>query len=128
METCRCLLDEFLPVIKRTDREYDDTSFTGLPPELLDAARQLAHRRKVYPRDVFQDAITELLFRLNAGERADWPQSRPKIGQNPYHTRLETEVLGAMRGACDKLRVKKNIFFLAALRDYLRRNGFEVEI
>jgi hypothetical protein len=30
--------------------------------------------------------------------------------------------------ACERYEVKKNIFFMAALRDYLRKHGTEVEI
>jgi hypothetical protein len=112
----------------RTDREYGDTSFTGLPSSLLEAARDLAKQRKTYPRDVFQDAIAEFIPRLDAGESIDWPLSRPKVGTVPYHTRLEVDVLEVMRAACDRHHLRKSIFFMTALRDYLRKHGFEIEV
>lgn len=112
----------------RTDREYGDTSFTGLPPELIDAVRELAKQRCVYPRDVFTDAIQELIPRLDAGEDIVWPRSRPRVGTRPYHARLEVGVLDEMRKACERHEVKTNIFFMAALRDHLRRSGVEIEV
>jgi hypothetical protein len=112
----------------RTDREYGDTSFTGLPGDLLDAARELAKRQKVYPRDVFTEAILELIPRLDAGEAVEWPRSRPRVGTKPYHARLEVGVLETMRKACKRHEVKVNILFMAALRDYLRKHGFEIDV
>src|SRR4051812_20774457 len=109
----------------KTDREYGDTSFTGLPSSLIEAARDLAKRQKVYPRDVFQDAVSDLIARLDAGEVVEWPQSRPRTGTTPYHARMEISVLEDMRKSCERHLVKKNIFFLAALRDHLRQHGFE---
>src|SRR4051812_27833708 len=101
METCPYQsIEPLMP--PRTDREYGDTSFTGLPSSLVQGARDLAKRRRVYPRDVFQDAIGELITRLDAGEAVDWPQSRPGIGQTPYHARLEIDVLEDMRKACER--------------------------
>jgi hypothetical protein len=41
---------------------------------------------------------------------------------------MEVDVLEDMRRACERHGVKKNIFFMAALRDHLRKNGIEVEI
>jgi hypothetical protein len=112
----------------RTDREYGDTSFTGLPSSLLDSARDLAKRQKVYPRDVFTEAIQDLITRLDAGETIEWPLSRPYVGTTPYHTRLEVEVLEEMRKACERYRLRKSLFFLTAMRDHLRKNGIEVEV
>lgn len=116
------------PMPPRTDKEYGDTSFTSVPPELLDAARDLARKRKVYPRDVFTLAILDLITRLNAGKTTKWPQARPGKAGRPYHTRLEVEVLEKIRDASERHEVKTNIFFMAALRDYLNRNGYQFEI
>lgn len=112
----------------RTDKEYGDTSFTSIPPELLDAARDLARKRKVYPRDVFTLAILDLIHRLDAGKTTKWPQARPGKAGKPYHTRLEVEVLEKIRAASERHEVKTNIFFMAALRDYLTRQGFQFDI
>jgi len=112
----------------RTDREYGDTSFTGLPSSLLDSARDLAKRRTVYPRDVFTEAIQDLITRLDAGETVEWLVSRPRVGTTPYHTRLEVEVLEEMRKACELHHVRKSTFFLTAMRAHLRKHGIEVEV
>src|SRR3954447_8085579 len=112
----------------RTDREYGDTSFTGLPSSLLDAARDLAKRQKVYPRDVFTEAIQDLITRLDAGKTIEWLVSRPRVGTTPYHTRLEVDVLEEMRKACELHHVRKSTFFLTAMRAHLRKHGIEVEV
>jgi hypothetical protein len=112
----------------RTDREYGDTSFTGLPSSLIDAARDLAKRQKVYPRDVFQEAILALIARLDAGETVEWLVSRPYVGTRPYHARMEVDVLEEMRKACERHHIRKSTFFLTGLRDHLRQNGIEVEV
>src|SRR4051794_23482271 len=119
---------ESLPMAPRTDREYGDTSFTGLPNSLLNAARDLAKRQKVYPRDIFTEAIQDLITRLDAGETVEWLVSRPRVGTTPYHTRLEVEVLEEMRKACELHHVRKSTFFLTAMRAHLRKHGIEVEV
>ncbi|MGF7213212.1 hypothetical protein GGE65_007848 [Skermanella aerolata] len=113
----------------RTNKEYGDTSYTGIPDQLLDSARKLARDRNIYPRDVFTEAVLELIPRLDAGDVVEWPKVAPAKGgkQKPYHTRLEVGVLEAIRNACDRHEVKGNVFFIAALRDYLRKNGYATE-
>src|SRR5690349_7606276 len=116
------------PMPPKSDKEYGDTSFTGIPSQVIEAAKDLAKRRDVYPRDVFTDAIHELIARMDGGEAIDWPMTRPGTGTRPYHTRLEVGVLEEMRAACDRHQVRKVVFFLAALRDHLRKNGFDVKV
>jgi hypothetical protein len=41
---------------------------------------------------------------------------------------MEVDVVETLRSAGETYGVKKNIFFMAALRDYLRKRGIEVEI
>jgi hypothetical protein len=115
----------------KTDRDYSSTSFTGLPSELIDGTRDLADRKDMFMYDVFREAIEDLtdhLDSLPSTQRYDWPLSRPKTGTTPYNARMETDVLESMRSTCERYGVKKNIFFMAALRDHLRKHGIEVEI
>lgn len=128
METCLYQSIESLPVPPKTDKEYDDTSFTGIPEEVKDAARELAERRDCYPRDVHQEAINELIARVDAGESVSWPQARPRVGQRPFHTRMEKVIMENMRVYAKRCHVKLNIFFLAALRDHLRKHGFDIDV
>lgn len=128
MEICLYQSIESMPMPPKTDAEYGDTSYTGIPPQFIEAARKLARKRKVYLRDVFTEAVLELIPRLDAGETVDWPKVSPGKGekQRPYHTRLEISVLEDIRSACDRHEIKGNIFFIAALRDYLRKQGQDI--
>lgn len=122
-------IESFMP--PKTDREYGYTSFTGLPPDLVEMMRQHAIQTDVYLYTVLQDAVGDLISHLDnmpAAQKYEWPQARPKTGTVPYNARMEIDVLDDMRAACERYGVKKNIFFMAALRDFLRKNGIEVEI
>ena len=111
----------------KTDREYRETSFTSIPSHLLDAVRDISDRKRVYLYELFAEAISDLNTRIDSGEKIEWPQAR-KIPRKVYHTRMEIDVLESLRDACEKQGIKKNIYFMAALRDYLRKHGLEVEI
>jgi hypothetical protein len=128
MEIYRYQSIESPPMPPRTDREYGDTSFTGLPSSLIQSARDLAKQQKVYPRDVFTEAILALIARLDTGETPDWLVSRPRVGTTPYHTRLEVDVLEEMRKACELHHIRKSTFFMTAMVDHLRKHGIEVEV
>ena len=112
----------------KTDLEYGDTSFTSVPPDLLEAARGLASRQNVYLYELYGDAIRELNIRVQAGNKIEWPVSRPRPAKGGYHTRLEIGALDSLRDGVAKCQVKANIFFIAALRDYLHKHGIEVEV
>jgi uncharacterized protein (DUF4415 family) len=114
----------------KTDREYASTSFTGLPSELIEMTRELADEKDVFLYNIFRDAIEDLISRLKTMEakKYEWPLARPKTGTVPYNARMEEDVLDDMRAACERWKVKKNIFFMAALRDYLRKHGRDVEV
>lgn len=112
----------------KTDREYGDTSFTSIPPELLDAARRLARSQKLYLYQLFAEAITDIDIKVNSGKKIDWPGLRRGKAGKGYHTRLELETLEKLRDGALKSDVNANIYFIAALRDFLRKHGHEVEI
>jgi hypothetical protein len=115
----------------RTDREYASTSFTGLPADLTEIIRAEAAKSGKYLYDIYREAIDDLASHLNAlpsNQKYEWPQARPKTGTIPYGARMEVDVVETLHAASAKHGVKKNIFFMAALRDYLRKRGIEVEI
>jgi hypothetical protein len=112
----------------KTDREYGDTSFTSIPPALIDAVRDLARKKNVYLYELFAEAISDLNARAKAGEKIEWPVARPRPANRGYHTRLEVSVLEDLRNGIAKSEVKANIYFMAALRDYLRKQGIEIEL
>jgi hypothetical protein len=111
----------------RSDKIYGDTSVTGLSDKILEAARNLARQKKIYPRDVYTEAILDMILRMDSGETIEWPKIPPGLGYRPYHIRLEEEVIEQMRDACKRHEVKINFFFLAALRDHLIANGVEID-
>ena len=104
-----------------------DTSFTGLPREMIDAVLQLADRKRIYPRYVYADAIEALLGRLDRGEAVQWAASRPHTGKRPYHVRIDVGLLARLRETCERHQVRKSIFVLVALREHLNRNGYAFE-
>ena len=118
----------------RTEEEYQDTSVTGVPAEMLDAVRDIAKQqsrkegRKVYPRDIFTQAIETLISDLGQGKHIQWPATRPMTGGKPYHVRLEVGVLESMRQTCDEHNVRKNIFFLGALDRHLKKEGYTIPL
>ncbi len=112
----------------KTDREYGDTSFTSIPPELLDAARRLARRQKIYLYQLFAEAIADIDIRARAGEKIEWPGFRRGSAGRGYHTRLEVDTLERLRLGAAECDVNANIFFIAALRDHLRKHGFDIEV
>lgn len=115
----------------KTDREYVSTSFTGLPSNFVEMFRDEAAKSDKYLYDVFREAIDDLasmLDRASPNVKYDWPQARPKTGTTPYHARMEVDVVEKLRAVSEEHGVKKNIFFMAAVRDYLRKRGYEVEI
>lgn len=112
----------------KTDRVYGDTSFTSLPPELIDAAKNLARRRNVYLYELFGDAIDDIDCRIKAGEKIDWPVVRRGSAGRGYHTRLEIQTLERLREGAARSEVNANIFFMAALRDYVRKHSLETHI
>src|SRR5688572_26902004 len=112
----------------KTDAEIEGTSFTGIPSQVMQAVREIASGRGVYQRVVYGEAVTDLLRRVNAGEAIDWPHTRPGTGGRPVNARFEAETLEEMRATCERIGVRKVVFFLAALRDYLRANGYDPDI
>jgi hypothetical protein len=115
----------------KTDREYKYTSFTGLPSDLIDAIREEADRQDVYLHEIFREAIEDLasvMESMTPEQQYDWPLARPKTGSTPYNARMEVDVVETLRAVSDKHGIKKNILFMAALRDYLRKRGRQVQI
>lgn len=106
-----------------SDEVYAETSFTGIPRDMIDAALEVADRDGTLPRDVYAAALDGLLARVARGDVPAWPSTRPNTGGKPYHVRLEAGVLARMRAACALHRVRRNVFFLVALADWLRARG-----
>lgn len=115
----------------KADRSFSSTSFTGLPEELIETVRAEADRSDRYLYEIFREAIDGLVSRIGkegCARTYNWPLARPKIGTIPYNARMDADTVKALRDASDHYGVKKNIFFMAALRDYLRKSGIEIDI
>jgi hypothetical protein len=102
-----------------------ETSFTGLSRDMIDAARDLADKQRVWVRYVYADAIKALIDRLDRGEAVEWTASRPGSGKKPYHVRVDVPLMERLRETCRKHSVRKSIFVLVALREHLNRNGYD---
>ena len=66
--------------------------------------------------------------RIKAGEKIDWPVVRRGSAGRGYHTRLEIQTLERLREGAARSEVNANIFFMAALRDYVRKHSLENHI
>jgi|SRR5690349_24641611 len=102
-----------------------ETSFTGLPRDMIDAALDLSDKRRTWVRYVYADAIQELIDRLDRGEAVEWMASRPGTGRKPYHVRIDVALMDRLRETCRKHSVRKSILVLVALREHLNRNGYD---
>ena len=114
----------------RTGREIGKTSYSSVPPDLLEAARELAKQKQAYLHEIFTEAVNKIIQRMDAEQEIEWarpPKRRKGKLHRPYPVKMDVEVLARLRAACDSHDVNGNLVFITALRDYLRTNGFDVE-
>jgi hypothetical protein len=103
-----------------------DTSVTGLSDAFMDAVRDYAKGRGEPMRAIYDEAITEMVGRINGGDQVVFTATVAGREWKPRHIRLTPDVATAMTETCAALRVHQSIFLHRAVRDYLSSKGVEV--
>ena len=116
-----------------THREgYVSVSFTSIPEEAYERFKAEARKAKratgvhVFPRDIFTDAIRQLLADREAGQPIVYHASRK--GGVRRALWLEEDLVAGMREAAGKDQVTQTEFFLTALKRYAGKEGLNVEM
>jgi hypothetical protein len=108
------------------DREgFKSVSFTSIPERGFDQFKDIARQRKLFPRDVFGDAVRQLLLDRAAGKEITYLASRK--GGVRRSLWLEDDLVEGMAEAAQEDNVGKTSFFLTALHRYAEKEGIDVE-
>lgn len=109
------------------DREgFTSVSFTSIPEEGFEAFKDIAKARKMFPRDLFGDAVRQLLQDRAAGVEITYLASRKGGVRRSFW--LEDDLVAGMNEAATADAVGKTAFFLTALHRYAQKEGLDVEI
>jgi predicted transcriptional regulator len=100
-----------------------ETSVSGLSEEFMEAVRAYAKSRNEKLRVVYDEAISDMVDRINGGEEVFFPAVVARQKWKARHIRLSPEIKDLLMDTCGKLRVHKSVFFHKALRDYLTSKG-----
>ena len=108
------------------DRDgFKSVSFTSIPAKGFDRFKDIARQRKLFPRDVFGDAVRQLLQDRAAGKEITYLASRK--GGVRRSLWLEDDLVEGMNEAAQEDNVGKTSFFLTALARYAEKEGIDVE-
>ena len=108
------------------DREgFKSVSFTSIPERGFDQFKDIARQRKLFPRDVFGDAVRRLLQDRASGKEITYLASRKGGVRRSFW--LEDELVEGMAEATQADNVGKTSFFLTALARYAEKEGIDVE-
>jgi len=105
---------------------FTSVSFTSVPERGYDQLKDIARRRKAFPRDLFNEALRQFLADREAGEPITYLASRK--GGIRRAMWLEDDLIEAMKAAAEQDNVTQTEFFLAALRRFAEKEGLDVEI
>jgi hypothetical protein len=103
-----------------------DTSVTGLSDDFMETVRAYAKQRGAPMRAIYDEAITEMVDRIDGGEQIVFVATVAGREWKPRHIRLTPDVAAAMTSTCNALRVHQSIFLHRAVRDYLSSKGIDV--
>ena len=108
------------------DREgFTSVSFTSVPEQAFDRFKAVARQRQVYPRDLFADAIRQLLADRKAGPVLYLASRKGGIRRALW---LENELVDEMKAAAEADTISQTEFFLNALRRYAEKEGLDIEV
>jgi predicted DNA-binding ribbon-helix-helix protein len=108
------------------DREgFTSVSFTSVPERTYDQLKAMARKRKVFPRDLLAEALRQLLDDRKAGPIAYLASRKGGIRRAMW---LEDDLVAEMKAAAEEDHVSQTELFLAALRRYAEREGFDGEV
>lgn len=109
------------------DREgFTSVSFTSVPENGFEQFKDIARKRGMFPRDLFSQAIRQLLTERKAGSSIIYPASRK--GGVRRSLWLEDDLVEEMNAAAAADNVSKTVFFLTALKRFADREGIDVEV
>ena len=99
------------------------TSFTTIPETLLGEVKAISKANRIAIRQIFDDAILELVRQGNLAGFTGWiPGRTPEPGAMPYNVRLGSDVSAAMQTALEQARVARDTFVVTALTRYVRQH------
>jgi hypothetical protein len=106
---------------------YISTSFSSLPEGLFDELSDIATRnRKIFPRDLFSEAVLYFVSKRNIGEQI--PYVVPRKGGEKKTIWLSQEACLSIAEVSKKDKVSKNVLFLTALKMYSEKEGLHVRL
>lgn len=105
---------------------YISTSFSSLPIGLFEELASAAKSRKVFPRDLFSDAILHLASEKRRGHTINYIV--PRKGGVKKTIWLSEEACIAIDDVSKKDNVSKNVLFLTALQLYSDKEGLNVKL
>lgn len=104
---------------------YVCTSFSSLPKDLIAEFAREAQSRKVYPRDLFSDAVMLL---CQQREQVEITYLVPRSGGVKKTIWLSEKALEIVHSVAQKDNVKNNVVFLTSLKLYAEKEGLNVKI
>ena len=103
---------------------FTSVSFTSVPERTYDQLKAMARKRQVFPRDLLAEALRQLLDDRKAGPIAYLASRKGGIRRAMW---LEDDLVAEMKAAAAEDHVSQTELFLAALRRYAEREGFDGE-
>jgi hypothetical protein len=104
---------------------FTSVSFTSVPQKGYDQLKDIARQRGVFPRDLFNEALRQLLEDRKAGPITYLASRKGGVRRAMW---LEDDLIEAMKAAAEQDNVTQTEFFLAALRRFAEKEGLDVEI
>src|SRR3954466_360700 len=113
-------------VEEMVDREgFTSVSFTSIPAKGFDQFKDIARDRGMFPRDLFSNAIRQLLQDRETGAVIYLASRKGGVRRSLW---LEDDLVEEMAVAAKQDHVSKTTLFLTALKRFADREGIDVEI
>lgn len=108
------------------DREgFTSVSFTSVPERAFDRLKDIARARREFPRDLFSEAVRQLLRDRRAGAVAYLASRKGGVRRSLW---LEEDLVAEMAEAAAEDQVSKTVLFLTALKRFAEREKLDVEL
>ena len=105
---------------------YLSTSVSSLPPGVYDAFCDVAKDRKMWPRDLFNDAVLYLISQRKRGTPIVYLATT--VGGEKKTLWLSEEACQGIQEVSQHDRVNKNSLFLTSLKMYAEKEGLHVKL
>lgn len=121
MEICESLTTEGLMSPPGAEGSF---SLSGIPPEVIEAMKDLAADRGVTLKDIYSEAATNLLTAVQGGERPDYIST---LGGSLRKTVwVHPEVAHEVDAFIEAINRSRSSFMLTAIKRFLVANGRSV--